>query len=150
MNTVDDFVLVGPNTGATITFSAVWHLAGSIAGGTVNLPTLPPFCAGATADCTLGANASSITKRYAGCPTSQVVAEDVSLPLSVAVGSHFSLTTATQVHGDCDGHGASLGWQLSFVGLPHDLQVTSCWGFATVAPTAIRYTSWAGVKQHYR
>lgn len=150
MNTADDFVLTGPTSGSPIAFFAVWHLSGNIAAGTVSLPTLPPFCESASADCTLTADAQTATRHYAGCPSSVLVDEDVSLPLSVAAGSHFSLTTATVVQGDCDSHGASLGWQLRFVGLPADHQVTSCWGFATSAPTPVRHTSWGEVKQHYR
>jgi hypothetical protein len=140
---------VGPASGSPIEFSAVWHLTGTIQAGEVNLPTLPPFCASGTADCTLGANAQTTTKHYGGCPNGLVLAEDVTLPLSISVGSHFPLTTVTQVHGDCDGHGATLGWQLRFVGLPPNNQVTSCWGFATEAPTPNRHTSWGAVKQHY-
>ena len=152
MNAADDYVLTGPVAGTPTAFSAVWHLSGTISGGIVNLPTLPPFCSGGAGDwsgtCSVGLQ--TVTRHYPGCPNSLVVSEDLELPLSVTVGSHFSLTTQTHVQGDCDGHGASLGWQLRFVGLPPGYKVVSCWGFQADGPTPTRQTSWGVLKQYYR
>lgn len=150
MNTADDYVLSGPVAGAPTSFSAVWHLSGTVSGGTVSLPSLPPFCSGATGDWSATAGAQNVARHYVGCPTPLVVGEDVVIPMTVTAGSHFSLTTQTLVHGDCDGHGASLDWQLRFVGLPAGCAVTSCWGFGADRATPARRTSWGLLKQHYR
>ena len=146
----DQYTVVGPPSSAPLAFTAMLEARGSVTSDIVDLPEIGPVCETGHASSSIQevAPGQSLAWPVHPCVSSNVINDDLSVPLLHLPGEPFVLNISVGANGGTNG--ASLTTQLFFVGLPPGYSVTSCHGFTQATSVAARHSTWTALKAHYK
>ena len=140
----DVFRIVGPASGAPISFTVRMHVSGSVTGGYGDL-----VYADVVASLQSG-NASDRYVLYALAQDHLPFQHDLSVVLTHTVGEVFLLEYSAQADEDGAGSFGSINGTLSFEGLPAGYAAVSWQGFVSDRTVSSRAASWGRLKTIYR
>src|SRR5215471_1028540 len=138
----DTYVATGPVSGAPLDLSLSLHASGygSSSGSFINASGGVSVTAIPGSTTILGGGTSSLPYFYVDATTL--------IPLHVTAGQPFTLEF--RVYAQCVSGNAQMSGQCTFVSLPAGVVVTSCTGFNSSPPVAVRHTSFGKLKAIYR
>jgi hypothetical protein len=152
----DEFELVGPASGAPVSFTAILHVTGyTQAGFYYSYAARTDLCGDSGIKCAFGDEVAPITREWRrgpGCSGSYVD-EDLSVPRTAQPGVPFRLKhvlLAGAFCGSYTGFGCAISSRLRFEQLPAGYSIRSCLGYTADTGTPARRSSWAALKAHYR
>ena len=140
----DTYVATGPVSGAPLDLSLSFHASGygSSSGSFINASAGVSVTAIPGSTTTLGGGTSDFFNPY--------FFVDATTPIALHVTEGQPFTLEFRVFAHCVSGNAQMGGQCTFVDLPPSVVVTSCTGFNSSPPVAVRRTSFGELKAIYR